>query len=749
MWLVLAVLQLGLGLERGLDVGEEIEFQLDPVFNLSWSFPHNYSEIQFTFKVSDRQCAVTSWCAIGLGSCMVDSDMIIAVALSSTQVAVWDMWSATAVTPSNDTSVGGKDNVELVNFTLSDGIQATMVRLLKTGDIRDVNLTIGMPQAFCFAYLNGTAGGFAEHSMAGSGMITIGTTQANSSVVIASEAAYGDNFKTHGIIMGHVWMGVMLLSVIAARYFKHYWMWYWVHVGLGLYTLVMTLIYAVYAYHQDKPLWTFTFNQWLFHNRCGFFVTALVPSQVILGFITRYWTWQGRSLQALSVFRRMHYILGWVLMAVSLVAIYYGLQCFHSSELDNLEWAFPLYVLIIMGFETWRQVLAFWSPRKNLPGLIATPWTEVYKQVRAGKKLVFLDTQILDVSSFISSHPGGSYLLAESIGEDMGKYIYGVNGLEGHHRGFEHPNVVWTYTSLLKIGEVGYHQGVILKNSGPPDHRNMSWTLASKTPLAPNVARFAFSSEDMFINPTPTGLDWIGAHFRVTAGPKGRKFNRYYSLCLFFNQENMQKWIESATQMGLQVSLAGSRRPSQTQTTLDLVVKEYAPFGRMSTHIHSLGPGDPLTITGPMGPGLMLTPDLSGHFVGFGAGTGIMPFLDLVDFIWWKELHSRGSIADPRYACLDKLSFTLYASFMRSEDVIASDLLKHTHTLCSQSPSPRFQLVLLINADFKGKLDEEVKNVLTRQTPERVWVCGPAGFNRWIRKLALESNIKREDIIVM
>lgn len=743
MWLALVLLPLGLGLD-------EVEFQLDPVFHLSWSFPQDPAVIQFTFKVRIRKCAVIAWCAIGFGHCMENSDMIIAAALNEKgDVGVWDMWSIKADKPSNDTAIGGKDNVALVSGSVTTGIQATLSRPLQTGDQYDVQLVIGVPQAFCFAYLNSTVPGFHTHSMVGTGTITIGTTQSSSSVVIAGEDVYLDDFKTHGIIMGHVWMGVVLLSVITARYFKHYWMWYWIHMIAGLYALVMTIIYAVYAYHQDKPLWTTTFDQWLFHNRCGFFVTALVPSQVLLGFITRYWTWKGRSLQALSVFRRMHYFLGWTLMAVSLAAVYYGLQCYHSSELDNLKWAFPLYVLILLGFETWRQVMAYWNPRKSLAGLQPTPWTDVYKQVRAGKKLVFLDTQILDVSSFISSHPGGSYLLSESIGEDMGKYVYGVNGLEGHHRGFEHPNVVWTYTSLLKIGEVGYHLGVILGNSCFPEHRNMRWTLASKTPLAPNVARFAFTSEDLFINPTPTGLDWIGSHFRVTAAPKGHKVNRYYSLCLFFNQDNMQKWIESATQQGLQVSLAHGRRLSQTQGTLDLVIKEYAPFGQMSTHIHSLGPGDSITITGPMGPGLLLTPDLAGHHVGFGAGTGVMPFLDLVEFLWWKELQARGTCIDPRYACLDRFSFTLYASFMKAEDVIASDLLKHTHTLCAQSPSPRFQLVLLVNADFKGKIEEEVKGVLTRQTPERVWVCGPAGFNRWICKQARESNIKREDIIIM
>ena len=365
----------------------------------------------------------------------------------------------------------------------------------RTLDLPDSGLVLGQAAPFTFAYLDGMNVGFHRHSYEGIGTITIGLTQKTSRMVIAGGAVYADNFSTHAIMMGHVWMGVMLMSVIAARYFKFLWMWYWLHVAAGIYTLVMTLIYGLYAYDKDKPGWDGTMNQWLYHNRCGFTILALVPGQVLLGFITRYWTWKGRSLQALSAFRRMHYILGWTLMAVSLAATYYGLQCFHETDLDNLKWAFTLFCLILIGFETWYQVMGLWNPRKSIPNLEKTSWAEVYRHVKSGKKYVFLDTHVLDISPFIDSHPGGSYLLSETIGEDYGKYVYGVNGYQAGQAGFCHPNIAWTNISMMKIGETGYHLGVVLNNSGPPDLHNMRWTLASKTPLAPNVSRFAFVSD--------------------------------------------------------------------------------------------------------------------------------------------------------------------------------------------------------------------------------------------------------------
>lgn len=683
---------------------------------------------------------------------MVDVDMITAIVQGDT-VAVWDMWSTQFDRPSSDSDISGcHSNVFRDDSSMtSDGFTVTMNRKLNTNDPScDWVINLNAPTPLVFAYLDRGGEQFNQHQYAGSGTLVIGATAATSSWVGAGGASYSDNFKTHGIMMGHSWMAVMLVSVVAARYFKHYWLWYWIHLLGGLYTTIITVIYSIYAYEKDKPEWTGTFAQWLFHSRCGFFIVGFVPGQAVLGLLTRYLTWKGRSIQALSTVRRAHYITGWVLMGTSLAAVYYGLQCFHKSEVDNLKWAFSLYCLILIGFETWRWVMCYWNPRKEIPGVEKTSWVDVYQNVKRGKKLVFLDTHILDISSFIDSHPGGSYLLADSIGEDYGKYIYGVNGLEATHTGFAHPSFVWTFVSLMKVGEVGYHLGVVHKNSGPPDLHNMRWTLASKTPMAPNVSRFAFVSDEMFINHAPKGLDWIGTHFRVTADfAMGQRVHRYYSLCLFFNQENMQRWVESAQKQGLQVSLAAGRRPSATLPTLDIVVKEYAPHGKMSTLIHRLEPGDALTFTGPMGPGLILTPTLQGHFCAFGAGTGIMPFIDLVDFLYWKELYSRGEEKDQKYSALEDFTVTLYASFQKEQDVIGGDLMKCTHALCQQVKSSRFELVLMISTEFKGNLEDVVAGMLSAKPVKRVWTCGPSGFNRWICKLSLKAGIKRENILVM
>ena len=47
-----------------------------------------------------------------------------------------------------------------------------------------------------------------------------------------------------------------------------------------------------------------------------------------------------------------------------------------------------------------------------------------------GRKLVILDTLVLDVTKFIDQHPGGRFVLSHNIGRDISKFFYGGYSLE-------------------------------------------------------------------------------------------------------------------------------------------------------------------------------------------------------------------------------------------------------------------------------------------------------------------------------
>lgn len=62
-------------------------------------------------------------------------------------------------------------------------------------------------------------------------------------------------------------------------------------------------------------------------------------------------------------------------------------------------------------------------------------WTiaDFEAQVKKGKKLHILDNLILDLSSFASQHPGGTFLIEQTAGRDISKYFYGGYSLDANH----------------------------------------------------------------------------------------------------------------------------------------------------------------------------------------------------------------------------------------------------------------------------------------------------------------------------
>ena len=688
-----------------------------------------------------RQCKLAGWCGIGFGADGTAADMIV-VFTNEGEVQAWDMYGV-AEQPANDTVLGGVDNVQLMQGIYSNGYTDAVLELpLITGDQFDLPLSIGLSIPFFFAYFD-RGDSFSAPRYVGSGQITFGGNQTTSGFFPTK--SYSDDYKTHGIMLGVAWMPVMLASILAARHFKYHWLWYWVHLAAGMYALVVTYIYGMWAYTQDKPVYEWTTKQWLFHERTGFTLMAFLPLQLISGLLTRFWTWKTKSVQALSVTRRLHYVSGWSLMVIAQIAIYYGLQGYKPKEIHQLNWAFPVLASLLLVFEVWHWVRAF-STFSTSPKMT---FAEVYDLVaKQQRQLIFFDNLVLDLQSFLDSHPGGSSVLQDSFGEDHGKYIYGVNSAGTQQVGFTHPKVVWKYVKELTIGEVDCHQGVIVGRNGPARLQNMDWRLSSTTVVAANTVCFSFAADGAYVKAQPEGVEWMGSHFRLSVSLKGSVVHRYYSLCLFFNVENQRKWSESCRSLDFPLTTPAGGF-SGANTTLELVVKEYAPYGRVSCYLHHAEPDTAVTITGPLGPGLLLTPKLTGHFCAFGAGTGVLPFLDLVEFLWWKELHTQGSIPSARYTPLSDFSLTLYASFYKAEDVIARDLMQATHRLCATSVQPRFKLVLFLDEEMHTDANELVTGILTATEVRRVWVCGPSGFCKWIKNQSLHSGLKRPSIFIM
>lgn len=120
---------------------------------------------------------------------------------------------------------------------------------------------------------------------------------------------------------------------------------------------------------------------------------------------------------------------------------------------------------------------------------------------------------------------------------------------------------------------------------------------------------------------------------------------------------------------------------------LCLSIKNYSQNLGLSAHLHnyvSFG-NEIVEITGPLGSGLGIKQ--TGRHIAFAAGTGILPFIDLVahlilrlkDFPYVVDNLDRSTAID-----IDNFQFILYTSYATRSDVIGQELIDELLTLCRQ-----------------------------------------------------------------
>ncbi|KAI5462121.1 NADH-cytochrome b5 reductase [Mariannaea sp. PMI_226] len=157
------------------------------------------------------------------------------------------------------------------------------------------------------------------------------------------------------------------------------------------------------------------------------------------------------------------------------------------------------------------------------------------------------------------------------------------------------------------------------------------------------------------------------------------------------------------------------------QGFIDLVVKKY-PDGPMSSHIHSLTPGQKLDVKGPL-PKYAWAANKHDHIALIAGGSGITPMYQLV----------RAIFKNPE----DKTKVTLVFGNVTEEDI----LLKKKFDELENTYPQRFRAFYVLDkppAGWTGGSGFITKDLLKTVLPEpkseniKVFVCGPPGLMKAI-----------------
>jgi cytochrome b involved in lipid metabolism len=129
---------------------------------------------------------------------------------------------------------------------------------------------------------------------------------------------------------------------------------------------------------------------------------------------------------------------------------------------------------------------------------------------------VLLDDLILDISDFQYSHPGGLYLLANTVGRDISKYFYGGYSHEQGYPAHNHSRVAKEILDSIAIGrlvgrgkeEANGFEGVVLAKD----------MINSLTAVITVKARHEKGNSLVKLDGDDGVLGQFGKHYLVTSG---------------------------------------------------------------------------------------------------------------------------------------------------------------------------------------------------------------------------------------
>ncbi|CAG9319914.1 unnamed protein product [Blepharisma stoltei] len=711
-------------------VSEWISQVLDDQMTLKWEVSGN--KITFNFY-----CPNAQWCGIGFANTMFGCDMLIAVGGGTAQVPiqVWDMWSENHDTPSIDTDFwSGVTSVFDVTGTFtpnsqsspsngrnqnSGTIDATFSRLLYTGDIWDAYIDPTKKMNINWAYKGGGSyGNFDKHNDYSQGKIKLAASSADA--YFSSESSDKSEFDTHQGLMTIAWIITAPIGIVIARYLKHFRFWYLFHLLLLSYSVLSTIISVSLVYKTHETSYLSATKKVRYHSRLGFVLTCFVIGQLFIGFICKMLQMFSHQFGMIAQIRRAHKVLGYAMLTVGLMNNSYGYEIFGSAS------SYYVGLAILLGGWLLLEIRHQFTYKWTWLLLQRKPKEMTHKEAMEKKKMkiMFYDDLVLNVTHFIDSHPGGAYMLKDSIGEDAGKYMVGCSSSGGELAPYEHSKPAFDLAKKLAIGRVPYPEGYLQKKNQDVSQDEMVWNISLQKNLNPSTKFISLLSSQFIMSQVPEHSWWLGKHFKVSAKIKGNTVSRYYSA--FF--ANLHNWADELDGSGN----LSKKYPESKTGSLNFIFKVYDK-GAVTQYMHNLGESGELHLKGPLGPGLMLN-EFSGDYLGFAGGTGLVPFLDVANYMWINR------------ASQLPFTFTLFVSFRTNDDAFCVDLLEGTSQALGEN---KFKLIKLIDKQAQEIKLSDVVAKYVGMNPAGAWVCGPSGYNKYIKDLLTGAGMERNKVIVM
>ncbi|KAL4435822.1 hypothetical protein ABPG74_015790 [Tetrahymena malaccensis] len=741
------------------------------------------------------------WIGVGFGATMSSTDMVIFFANRNGQPAVLDTFSSGEITPATDTQ---QDWTLLGSQITSSSFKMKAKRALNTGDAsQDTVLQQGSSYNFCVAWSSSTS--FVQHDNYYVFQVQLNNNLGTMQAIAVNIGVGEDALNVHKVWLFYGWGIGADIAIFVGRYLKAWKHHILVHSILFFLINVSTIILEAivingnnYKLGDVSNLDTGVKN----HFIIGCVIMALIILQHIGGILLKIGI-EGTN-KHVNTIKQFHLVSGIIIYALAKANILIGTDL-NSTTSITYQYNQGIIIAVVSivflflcelfsrfyKYKTSNQIfdtsksfeisISNENPdHQELLRMLNVEKREVSQIIAAlpNLKWVIYNQGVYDISDLV--HPGGQFIIKEVIGKEIGRYMLGALPLEGYtFKPYAHSSAAINLLKKNKIGDLNYGETnmLVLANqeaSSQPENNKLklfnNFKLIKKTQISETTSQFDFQASDLQVKNILQGVNWFGRHYLIKTQNSSK--SRLYTQLNCMTDENVSfrqqlvNFVKNKLEMKNtdKIDVKTFNKYSQT---LPFIIKKYNFSGALSKLIHEQNSQINYQIYGPLGNGLGFTEQTKNQKICImSAGTGILPFLDLFDFLLKKQIQQtvpdQAKELDPfninynQY--FEGCQFTVYAAFQQLDDFVGKEWVMLLNQLSKQTQNNLFRLIIKVNngqipehveklqyQSYQGLIMSEMKN----DSYDKIYICGPPiMYNKTIEALQ-KNQVERSKIFVV
>ncbi|CAD8092049.1 unnamed protein product [Paramecium sonneborni] len=723
-------------------------------FILEWEYDKNENII---LQIQILKC---DWFGLGFNSDkMLNTDMLLIKIETATinndngyYIQIDDMFGNQNMVPYSDTQLYGTQDWVLDSFIYNNSTDLFIIRVhrkLKTSDKYDYDFSLKKDILSIYAF--GRDG--QQYHAANRGAFQFELSKNNQSF----QKDYWDQliYNGHIILMLLFWSFISDVGIFYGRQLKSYPKYVRVHGMIFLFLSIATYFFVFgMISQQQKKIQQLGYQETkiILHFILGVLILLILTIQIFLGLLARNNLESNNGTYLIYKVKYIHKYLGYLLYIITKIQVIIGISIFDSSYIGIFIIYYILLFLLKFTIEMlyYYQVSAITRKRIKYSQIEQdqqTLYESIIEKLNTGTSYqemiedypkityIILREAVYDVSDF--NHPGGQYIFRKIKGREIGRYFYGSYPIKDTQL-HKHSLFAINYIETRYLGDFKNESCPLLYTVTETKKPQHIWTLQEVKSMGTNVSLFKFINQDFKVNQTIQGVSWFGRYFYIKPYGIGLEFQeRPYTVVSCLNELNIKYRYELIEYFKQKDWTKPLPQQPQLSNTLQFVIKKYNGQKNLSKFIHSAS-HKRFEITGPYGFGLELDDNSAGVHYVFCQGTGVLPFLDLCDYLLRKSLFSimyqDGLPNSQQYTHLDKFKLVLNVS--SKTPILGYPILQDLEYLNKQHNLNLFELHITKLHYSKKDIQDKLK-----YQAAKVYVCGFQQFEDDIIELLQQCGV--------